>query len=502
MKGSFEMESSRVKRIVSLVLSAAVLISVFCTMGIVSNAASYSSVVLNVPRISQKPNTGDCAIASISSVEAYFYNLPSGDYTSEAYQAVYSANDYSLSAMWPSLGYKSYSGFDMQTAYDQLNSGYPVIVHRTSSHYSVIYGYNGNTSALALSGFLIFDVDDSYTNSTSKKTLDVWRGKYSLDQMVLRQNGLAIPTINLKITGNHPYPYHIKGNTFSVFGTVVSRYNITSLTMSIKDSSGAVAQGSTYSASPNAKSFAISNGDSKMYFSKLTAGSYKYSVTAKDSSGASATYSYDFKVIANGSDLPNNDNENEIVYTSYTAVVTADPSLNLRSGAGTEYSVLASIPYGTGITVTAESKGWGQVTYGGKTGWVSLEYIKETVSSSLYVRTTVKTSVKSAASSSASTVTTVPANTILLATEKSGSWIKIKYSGKTGWISIGNCVEGIGDVNGNGKLDSADALLVLQYSTGTKSFTSLQKQLADMNGDGKVNSADSLLILRTSTGSI
>lgn len=342
-------KSKQFNKILSLVLSVAVVFSVFCTMVINSNAASYSSIVLDVPRISQRPNTGDCAIASISSVEAYFYSMPSGDYTSTAYQSVYAANGYSISANWYTLGYKSVSGFDMQDVYDQLNSGYPVIVHRTSSHYSVIYGYNGDSSNLQLSGFLIFDVDDSYNNTTAKKTLDKWQGKYSLDQMVFRCDGLAIPTSGLTINGNHPKPYHIQGDTFSVYGMIISRYNITNVAMSIKDSSGATAKGSTYTASPNEKSFEISNGDDNMYFSKLSTGSYTYSVVAKDSSGSTVTYSYKFNVVSNGSEIPpedpgNNNEEPEIKYISYSATVTADPSLNLRSGAGLSYSVIASVP--------------------------------------------------------------------------------------------------------------------------------------------------------------
>ena len=66
----------------------------------------------------------------------------------------------------------------------------------------------------------------------------------------------------------------------------------------------------------------------------------------------------------------------------FEGVVTADPSLRLRSGAGTSYSKVADIPLGTVLTITKISNNWGQTTYNGKSGWVSLEYIRavETVS--------------------------------------------------------------------------------------------------------------------------
>ena len=60
----------------------------------------------------------------------------------------------------------------------------------------------------------------------------------------------------------------------------------------------------------------------------------------------------------------------------YEGMVTADPSLRLRSGAGTSYSHIGDIPYGTVLTITKISNNWGYTSYNGKTGWVSLDYIE------------------------------------------------------------------------------------------------------------------------------
>lgn len=60
---------------------------------------------------------------------------------------------------------------------------------------------------------------------------------------------------------------------------------------------------------------------------------------------------------------------------SYWGIVDADPSLRLRSGPGTSYSILANVPYKTRVYVTEISNGWGKITYSGKTGWVSLDYV-------------------------------------------------------------------------------------------------------------------------------
>ena len=56
-----------------------------------------------------------------------------------------------------------------------------------------------------------------------------------------------------------------------------------------------------------------------------------------------------------------------------------------------------------------------------------------------------------------------------------------------------------GDVNGDGKIDSADALLTLKSSVGLASVSSTT---ADVNNDGKVDSSDALLILKYSVGII
>lgn len=60
------------------------------------------------------------------------------------------------------------------------------------------------------------------------------------------------------------------------------------------------------------------------------------------------------------------------------------------------------------------------------------------------------------------------------------------------------------DVNGDGKVNSFDAMIVLQYATGYETAINNEINLinADVNGDGRVNSTDALIILRIATGDI
>lgn len=56
----------------------------------------------------------------------------------------------------------------------------------------------------------------------------------------------------------------------------------------------------------------------------------------------------------------------------------------------------------------------------------------------------------------------------------------------------------LGDVDGNEKIDAADALAVLRCSVGLEDR--IDRDTADINRDGKINSGDALLILQTAVG--
>ena len=81
----------------------------------------------------------------------------------------------------------------------------------------------------------------------------------------------------------------------------------------------------------------------------------------------------------------------------------------------------------------------------------------------------------------------------------------IKTNKLTGYIEKKNVsfhTENIGDVNSDGKVDSADAGLVLRYDAGMVVLSTEQLSVADINGDNKVDSADAGLILRYDAGII
>ena len=59
-----------------------------------------------------------------------------------------------------------------------------------------------------------------------------------------------------------------------------------------------------------------------------------------------------------------------------------------------------------------------------------------------------------------------------------------------------------GDVNGDGKVDTTDAKLIMQYDLGLVDETALELAVADVNGDGKVDTTDAKLIMQFDLGLI
>lgn len=62
-----------------------------------------------------------------------------------------------------------------------------------------------------------------------------------------------------------------------------------------------------------------------------------------------------------------------------------------------------------------------------------------------------------------------------------------------------NMIE-IGDVNGDGTVDSLDAVEILKYDAGIKDLTPEQKSVADYNKDGSIDSLDAVKILKHDAG--
>jgi len=130
-----------------------------------------------------------------------------------------------------------------------------------------------------------------------------------------------------------------------------------------------------------------------------------------------------------------------------TAKTTA--ALNLRSSGSLSAKVVTVIPKGTSVTVTKTSGKWSRVKYGSRTGWVANAYLtgfktsapKASGGSSSAGKTTstkatvkVALNLRSSASLKAKILTVLPRHVTVTVKQVKGSWSKVTYKSRTGWV--------------------------------------------------------------------
>lgn len=181
----------------------------------------------------------------------------------------------------------------------------------------------------------------------------------------------------------------------------------------------------------------------------------------------------------------------KVTYTTGTYKTDVNDYLNMRSGAGTSYSYVTSVPGNVTLNVTKVSTAggytWGYTSYNGKTGWVALDFCAF-VSSSTVQPTTAKAT-QPATTVPAATVqpTTVQATTAPVTTQPSND-----NNNDTPYM--------IGDVNLDGHVDVIDATEINKYIVSISTLSDVQRELADYNHDGKINVVDATEIQKLVVG--
>ena len=129
--------------------------------------------------------------------------------------------------------------------------------------------------------------------------------------------------------------------------------------------------------------------------------------------------------------------EKDTSVTTTTKYVTAS-SLNVRSGASTSYSVIGKLSKGSKVEVISTSNGWSKIKYDGRTGYVSSQYLSssapELSTTTKYV-TASSLNVRSGASTTYSVIGKLSKGSKVEVISTSNGWSKIKYDGRTGYVS-------------------------------------------------------------------
>lgn len=148
--------------------------------------------------------------------------------------------------------------------------------------------------------------------------------------------------------------------------------------------------------------------------------------------------------------------------------------LNMRSGAGTSHSQVASVPDGAKLTVTqikdAEGYTWGHTTYKGTNGWVALDYCNFISENSEPESTT--------------------APETQLPTEPTIQQITQPATNHLSEPSQGFVESKVGEINGDGEINILDVTLIQKYLVCKVKFTDDQIKNSDINHNGKVDVND------------
>ena len=118
-----------------------------------------------------------------------------------------------------------------------------------------------------------------------------------------------------------------------------------------------------------------------------------------------------------------------------TAAVVADGPLNLRSGPGTNFSVLALMPTGASLTITgALTSGYYPVNYNGTAGYAAAEFIQ--ITSTQTAVTTANLNLRSGAGTTFAVLLVIPNGaTVTITGAAQSGFYPVTYNGTSGFVS-------------------------------------------------------------------
>lgn len=163
------------------------------------------------------------------------------------------------------------------------------------------------------------------------------------------------------------------------------------------------------------------------------------------------------------------------------ASATATANLNLRSGPGTSYAVIAVIPEGASVETTGAARsGFLPVTYGGRSGYASADYLSssgggETVDSDGPTGTRYVTggllNFRSGPSTADSVIGVLPNGAaVQLTGRQSNGFAAVTYNGRSGWAFL-QYLSSSGGTSGGGTTDGGSGSVSVGDSVTGRAIT-------------------------------
>ena len=126
-------------------------------------------------------------------------------------------------------------------------------------------------------------------------------------------------------------------------------------------------------------------------------------------------------------------------------IVNVTTSLRVRSAANTSASVLGYLNNGTTVSITGESGNWYKISYNGKDGYISKDYVQisgntapittRSIASGKVTGVTTNLRVRSAASTTSSVLGYLTNGASVTITGESGNFYAINFNNQTGYVS-------------------------------------------------------------------
>ncbi|MFF2877778.1 SH3 domain-containing protein [Gottfriedia sp. NPDC057991] len=150
------------------------------------------------------------------------------------------------------------------------------------------------------------------------------------------------------------------------------------------------------------------------------------------------------------------DVENEKIENNTINYISTGNGVRIRSGAGTNYSILGSVNKNDKLDVKSSANGWYKIIYQGKIGYISGTYVqkqkniedeKPVYNTTKYIVTGIRVNIRSGAGTNYNIIGSAAKMQKLNVISTSNGWRKINYQGKIGYISAGYTEKEIDDSN-------------------------------------------------------
>lgn len=167
--------------------------------------------------------------------------------------------------------------------------------------------------------------------------------------------------------------------------------------------------------------------------------------------------------------------EKSYTYKTGTYKCNVTAGINMRSGVGSDKSVVCFVPYNASMTISSVTNNWGKAKYGSKTGYVCMEYLKYSPVTTTTKVTTTTTTTKATTTTTKATTTTAKTTTTVTTT----ALPKIR-----------------GDINRDGIITDDDVLALNIYINNPYYLSPIEFYIFNLNGDTVVDNLDVVFLMK------